>query len=171
MGRGTKRKAQPADWDVPANVHAFLEDKGVDVEALASSSLPRFVRLNPFHPIEFDELKRQLEAANNGAETGLVTTALDGVLKLLGSIKIAGTSAYRSGSIYGIDISSALAAEALGAEPGHAVLDLCCAPGAKLCTIADTTKRTGVLVGVDVSMERMNTCRNIVRQPCSSLHM
>lgn len=171
MGRGAKRKARTADWDVPPSVRAFLEGKGVDVEALASSSLPRFVRLNPYNPVEFDELKRQLEAANDGAEIGLETTALGGVLKLLGHVKIAGTPAYRSGSIYGIDISSALAAEALGAEPGHAVLDLCCAPGAKLCTIADATKRTGILVGVDVSVERMNTCRNIVWQSCPNSRM
>lgn len=42
------------------------------------------------------------------------------------------------------------------------MLDLCCAPGAKLAMIADRMELSGVLVGVDVNTERLNVCRAIV---------
>jgi 16S rRNA (cytosine967-C5)-methyltransferase len=39
------------------------------------------------------------------------------------------------------------------------VLDLCCAPGAKLSMICDRINRCGSVIGVDVSQERMNVTR------------
>jgi 16S rRNA C967 or C1407 C5-methylase (RsmB/RsmF family) len=46
------------------------------------------------------------------------------------------------------------------------VLDLCCCPGLKLCAIADTILRQemlrGVVVGVDVSEQRMAVCKRVL---------
>ena len=58
---------------------------------------------------------------------------------------------YQNGQLYGIDASSAAAVAALDPRPGENVLDLCCAPGAKFCMIADAMQRSGTLTGVDVS--------------------
>ena len=50
---------------------------------------------------------------------------------------------------------------ALDAKPGEHVLDLCCAPGAKLCAIADGMQLQGTVTGVDVSEERLAACRTL----------
>lgn len=73
---------------------------------------------------------------------------------LPGSVKIASSDAYKAGSIYGIDASSGAAVLALDPQPGEHILDLCCAPGAKLCMIADLLGREGSVTGVDVSKVR-----------------
>jgi len=42
------------------------------------------------------------------------------------------------------------------------VLDLCCAPGAKLCMIADLIGQDGVVDGVDISLHRLTSCRTML---------
>ncbi|KAL7461082.1 hypothetical protein ACHAXS_001516 [Conticribra weissflogii] len=54
------------------------------------------------------------------------------------------------------------------------VLDLCCAPGnvvfggvansLKLCTIADLVPPSSVVVGVDISKQRISLCKNIIKK-------
>lgn len=48
------------------------------------------------------------------------------------------------------------------------VLDMCCAPGAKYCFIADMLKyhrkQDYQLFGVDVSKNRLNICRNLAKK-------
>jgi len=48
------------------------------------------------------------------------------------------------------------------------VLDLCCSPGLKLCTIADmftsSFSSNATVVGVDISTHRMALCKNIVKK-------
>jgi len=53
---------------------------------------------------------------------------------------------------------------ALDPEPGDRVLDMCCAPGAKLCLIADLMGAAGALVGVDASVARLSTCASLLRK-------
>lgn len=65
----------------------------------------------------------------------------------------------RSGAIYGMDVSSGAAVCALGVRPGDHCLDLCCAPGAKLCMLAELAGASGSATGVDVSLPRLATCR------------
>ena len=79
----------------------------------------------------------------------------------LAQVKIAGTDAYKRGQVYGIDVSSGAAVAALDAQPGEHVLDLCCAPGAKLCALADGMGLSGTLTGVDVSEPRLASCRTL----------
>lgn len=86
-----------------------------------------------------------------------------------------------------MDITSAIAVHALSLERGDQVLDLCCAPGAKMCLISDhlnvletttnkddstinntiaTTcdKAWGTVTGVDISRTRMATARALLRK-------
>lgn len=65
------------------------------------------------------------------------------------------------GSVYGIDASSGAVVKALEPQPGDNILDLCCAPGAKLCMISDVMGRTGTVTGVDVNLKRLGSCRYI----------
>lgn len=104
--------------------------------------------------------------------------------------RVAGTEMYTSGKLYGIDISSAAAVVALGVSSGNHILDLCCAPGAKLAMISDTLamqeyveheeseqevdekaqepSQSGVLVGsvsgVDISSSRLSACRTVCQK-------
>lgn len=61
------------------------------------------------------------------------------------------------GYIVGMDVASGVAVESLQLKSGERVLDLCCAPGAKLCMIADAIGPDGIVLGV-VSY-RLRTCR------------
>ncbi len=45
--------------------------------------------------------------------------------------------------------------------PGDHILDLCCAPGAKLCMISDRIQRTGSITGVDIAEQRLSVCRTL----------
>lgn len=66
-------------------------------------------------------------------------TALPGVYSLPGILPIKYTDAYNQKKIYGIDLSSIIAAASLGVSHGDQVLDMCCAPGAKLALLSDLT--------------------------------
>lgn len=111
--------------------------------------------------------------------------------RLAADASISGLPAYRSGLIYGIDLSSAAAVAALEVEPHHHVLDLCSAPGAKLACIfdrmwslysnqnpsrnaGDTTASgnlapfSGTVTGVDVSAHRLQACKSLCQKYCLS---
>ena len=44
------------------------------------------------------------------------------------------------------------------------VLDMCCAPGLKLCMMADLSPPSSILMGVDVSSQRIALCKNIIKK-------
>lgn len=71
---------------------------------------------------------------------------------------------YRNGELYGIDISSGYAVTLLNIQPGDHVLDLCCAPGAKLTMIADLLGMQGSVTGVDFSRQRIGACKQLVHK-------
>lgn len=74
------------------------------------------------------------------------------------------TRAYQEGHLYGVDAASVFAVRCLDPRPGDRVLDLCCAPGAKLCALADAVLPDGEAVGVDVAPHRLAACRNVLRK-------
>ncbi len=61
---------------------------------------------------------------------------------------------FAAGAYYVQEPSAMCAAEALGAEPGERVLDLCAAPGGKACRIAGRIGRTGLLVANEIQRGR-----------------
>ncbi|KAI9019031.1 S-adenosyl-L-methionine-dependent methyltransferase [Hyaloraphidium curvatum] len=74
---------------------------------------------------------------------------------------------YKRGWAVGMDAASGLCVRALDIAADDRVLDLCCAPGIKLCAIADELEvRAGVgsVTGVDVSEKRLVVCRSQVRK-------
>ncbi|KAL9182759.1 hypothetical protein ACHAXT_004038 [Thalassiosira profunda] len=159
----------------------------------APSPRMRFVRLNP----RFDReetlklLKSELQTDSNDKtayplpvpwlnykEHGVEFFALPEDFGLNRS------SSFRSGRVYGMDVTSGAAVAALlfdlydvvrpdslDAETGRIahdaqtpirVLDLCCAPGLKLCMMADLAPPASIVTGVDISSHRISLCKNIV---------
>ncbi|KEH20375.1 NOL1/NOP2/sun family RNA methylase, putative [Medicago truncatula] len=53
---------------------------------------------------------------------------------------------------------------ALGIEPGDHVLDLCAAPGAKLCMMLDLLGDSGSVTGVDAARHRLAACRTMLQK-------
>lgn len=75
---------------------------------------------------------------------------------------------YKSGHLYGIDLSSAAVVQALEINNNdHKILEVCCAPGAKLCYIADLMSSFGddrKLFGLDINENRLNIARSLVKK-------
>ncbi|RLN89261.1 hypothetical protein BBJ28_00017779 [Nothophytophthora sp. Chile5] len=116
------------------------------------------------------DLAREAAKQETGAETNskaLLPTAvswLRGFYSLPVEAPLARVGLYRDGQIYGIDISSGYAVTLLDIQPGEHVLDLCCAPGAKLTMIADLLHLQGSVTGVDFSRTRLGACRQLVHK-------
>ncbi|CAO3641674.1 unnamed protein product [Cunninghamella blakesleeana] len=74
--------------------------------------------------------------------------------------------AYKNQQVFGIDLSSAIAVEALNITKNDHILDLCCAPGAKLCMISNIIGMEGIgtVTGVDIAPHRLATCRSLVKK-------
>ncbi|GJU24646.1 bacterial Fmu (Sun)/eukaryotic nucleolar NOL1/Nop2p [Tanacetum coccineum] len=64
----------------------------------------------------------------------------------------------------GIDATSRSAVLALNISPGDHVLDLCAAPGAKLCMILELLGNSGSVTGVDVARHWLAACRNLIQK-------
>lgn len=97
------------------------------------------------------------------------------LFQLPASFRLAQFAPYQCGRVYGMDAASAAAVWALGPQPGELILDLCCAPGLKLCAVADALAGVGGSVtGVDVSKGRLAVARKVavkyaVGRPCQQL--
>mmetsp|Transcript_8890 Transcript_8890/g.25613 ORF Transcript_8890/g.25613 Transcript_8890/m.25613 type:complete len:514 (+) Transcript_8890:286-1827(+) len=153
-------------YPLPAPYRTFLLDNGVDPDVYLAPEPPRYIRTNPRRFDSADpsartkleqELGHSLEpvrwldpptspSLSPGAASG--SSVWSCLYSLPNSVKIAGSQAYKSGQIYGIDAASAAAVRALECRPGDRVLDICCAPGAKLCMICDEMNLEGLVVGI-----------------------
>jgi 16S rRNA C967 or C1407 C5-methylase (RsmB/RsmF family) len=144
--------------EFPSAFVAFLRANNIHPDNYKVADLPRYVRVSPRAPPELtrSELERQL-----GAPIEPVDWLPGSYFRVPSHVKIAGSRAYKDGHLYGIDVSSGAAVLALDVQPGDDVLDLCCAPGAKLCALADAMELFGTLTGVDVSEERLAACRTL----------
>ncbi|KAF3685194.1 Oligopeptide transporter 7 isoform 1 [Capsicum annuum] len=79
-------------------------------------------------------------------------------------VRIASSKAYQEGKIYGIDAASGAAVSALDISVGDHVLDLCAAPGAKLCMMLDILGSSGSVTGVDIAKHRLAACRTMLQK-------
>ena len=112
----------------------FLKANDIDPTVYTDYvDLPRYVRLRSDTNVDavLSEVEREL-----GSPLQPVPW-LPGFYSLPGSVTLSSCSAYRRGEMFGIDAASGAAVVALQIRPSDHVLDLCAAPGAKLCMIAD----------------------------------
>uniref|UniRef100_A0ACD5ZVW3 Uncharacterized protein n=1 Tax=Avena sativa TaxID=4498 RepID=A0ACD5ZVW3_AVESA len=150
----------PASLPLPATFLEFLGENGLDPTLYSmADTIPRYIRLKPgtgsrmVTEIE-SELKCDLRKVS----------WLPDFYAIPPEIQIAGSKAYQQGKIYGIDAASGAAILALDVQQGDHVLDLCAAPGAKLCMLADMLGSTGSLTGVDVAKHRLAACCTMLQK-------
>ncbi|PKA60562.1 tRNA (cytosine34-C5)-methyltransferase [Apostasia shenzhenica] len=137
----------------------FLRENDLDMSIYAAvDATPRYIRLKPgceSQLMEFEaDLNCKLEKVN----------WLPGFFSIPPHTQIASTKAYQLGKIYGIDAASGAAVMALNVTLGDHVLDLCAAPGAKLCMLADLLGNSGSITGVDIARHRLAACRNMLQK-------
>ncbi|KAI7886236.1 S-adenosyl-L-methionine-dependent methyltransferase [Lichtheimia hyalospora FSU 10163] len=145
---------------LPASFQQFLVDNAIDPGIYTVSDLPRYVRLNTNANTlpSLDDLKEQLGTSN-------VWQVKDGIFGFLhAKHRLVDIAAYKNRSLFGIDLSSAMAVEALDLQANDQVLDMCCAPGAKLCMIANRIEASGSATGVDCAAHRLATCRSLLKK-------
>ncbi|KAF3948428.1 hypothetical protein CMV_025573 [Castanea mollissima] len=137
----------------------FLKVNGLDPSIYtASDSTPRYIRLKPGCEAYLEEVEAEMKCKIEKVDW------LPGFYSLPPDIQIASSKAYQEGKIYGIDAASGAAVLALDISAGDHVLDLCAAPGAKLCMISDLLDDSGSVTGVDVASHRLAACRTMLQK-------
>ncbi|KAJ8443605.1 hypothetical protein Cgig2_019587 [Carnegiea gigantea] len=137
----------------------FLKENGLNPSIYTTAdSIPRYIRLKPGCESQIEEIEDEIRCKLNEV------TWLPNFYSLPPHVQIANSKAYRGGKVYGIDAASGAAVSALNISPGDHVLDLCAAPGAKLCMILDLLRDSGSVTGVDVARHRLAACRTMVQK-------
>ncbi|XP_031257593.1 uncharacterized protein LOC116115600 isoform X2 [Pistacia vera] len=137
----------------------FLRENGLDpLIYTAADSIPRYIRLKEGSEADLEEIEAEVECKLEKV------VWLDGFYGLPPYIKITKSRAYREGKLYGMDAASGAAVSAMNLSVGDHVLDLCAAPGAKLCMILDILGNSGSVTGVDVARHRLAACRTLVQK-------
>ncbi|XP_054810786.1 rRNA (cytosine-C(5))-methyltransferase NOP2C isoform X2 [Prosopis cineraria] len=137
----------------------FLEANGLDPSIYMSiDSPPRYIRLKPNCEAYLEEVEADINCKLQRVDW------LPRFYSVPSNIQIASSKAYQEGKIYGIDASSGAAVMALNVSAGDHVLDLCAAPGAKLCMISDLLGDAGSVTGVDVARHRLAACRTMLQK-------
>lgn len=173
---------QAAKVEINHALKQFMDDNDIDEDNFKGHTT-RHIRINPRRPIALALIAAQLGHAPTPVSW------LPDIYALPAAVPLASSAVYKSGNIYGIDVASAAAVTFLGPQRGDRILDLCCAPGAKLSLIADIvcpptschdssasafaattaasetgTGGAGFVVGVDVSESRLSATRSLLRK-------
>ncbi|XP_026393111.1 uncharacterized protein LOC113288321 isoform X1 [Papaver somniferum] len=146
----------------------FLNENGLDSSIYSSTTTnttPRYIRVKPSEgEAHIPELEAEINCKLDKVDW------LPNFYSIPPHIQIASTNSYRQGNVYGMDAASGAAVLALNVVPGDHVLDLCAAPGAKLCMLADLLGSSGSLTGVDIAKHRLAACRTMLQKYSLSDH-
>ncbi|KZV46395.1 receptor-like protein kinase 4 isoform 1 [Dorcoceras hygrometricum] len=144
---------------LPAAFVEFLHQNGLDPSIyIASQSIPRYIRLKPGCGTRVTEIEEEVKCKIRELSW------LPNFYFLPPDVHIASTKGYQEGKIYGIDAASGASVIALNVSPGDHILDLCAAPGAKLCMILDLIGCSGSVTGVDVARHRLAASRTMLQK-------
>ena len=140
---------------LPPELAAWYRAQGITVNRFEDlAPRYRYVRVPRKHAGDADAIRRAL-----GAET---VDWLPGFLRLPAAQRLKGTGPYETNRVFAMDAASGFAALSLGCCAGDRVLDLCCAPGAKLLCLAEAIGETGAVDGVDASEKRLAVARRLL---------
>ncbi len=125
------------------------------------ANLPIYIRINTLRNEE-EELLNRLNREN------LILQHVDGLkytYKLVGKeVPLLRTSSFREGLFFIQDKASCLAAEVANPQAGMAVLDVCCAPGAKTTHLAQQMENQGEILSVDYSQRRIDVWKKAIQR-------
>ncbi len=163
--------ATPAEYlsvvhGVPADLLArWLEAYGLErtkAIAHASASVPgvslRVQRARTEVALLQASLREEGIATRAGAEAGFL------FLQHVEAGSPFTTRAHREGLFTAQDPTAAAAAQALDAQPGETILDLCAAPGGKTAVIAEALLGRGKVFAYDIDGERLQRVREITQR-------
>lgn len=148
------------DCELPTWFNRFLVENGIQKESYCiAADLPRYIRLKD--SMALDEVTRDL-----GSYSLSRVHWLPDFYSIDHDSKIVNCGSFKRGLFYGIDVSSGVAVTALEITKDDQILDLCCAPGAKLCYMADLLGNdgNGTITGVDVSKNRLSIVRSQLKK-------
>ncbi|XP_060189299.1 uncharacterized protein LOC132618253 [Lycium barbarum] len=137
----------------------FLNQHGLDPSIYtATDTTPRYIRLKPGYEDCLEEIETDIRCKLEKV------CWLPNFYYLPPDVRIASSKAYQEGKMYGIDAASGAAVTALDISVGDRVLDLCAAPGAKLCMMLDILGSSGSVTGVDIAKHRLAACRTMIQK-------
>lgn len=156
---GMQSRNAPPSLPLPVEFLDFLKENGLDPSIYAmANSIPRYIRIKPGCESQLMEIEAELRCKLEKV------VWLPGFFAIPPHVQIASTEAYRLGKIYGMDAASGAAVIALDVSSGDHILDLCAAPGAKLCMLSDILGSSGSLTGVDIAKHRLAACRTMLQK-------
>ncbi len=141
-------------FSCPENIiSGFVEDYGLETaKELLSEALqkpPITLRVNSTKTTT-EQLIESLKDEGYTAECD----TLDNSIKILGSIDVASSKAYKNGYFHIQDMASQFTVKMLDAKPGERIADLCAAPGGKTFTIAESMQNKGEVLAFDLYEKR-----------------
>ncbi|KAJ2228421.1 hypothetical protein H4R99_006190 [Coemansia sp. RSA 1722] len=155
----------------PPDFLDFLKTNHIDPRIYdMHHKLPRYVRILNHTHLSPSQTRHLIDHIQTEANCPVTPVAgIPGFLAIADhSLRLSQLAANKQKQIVGIDVSSGIAVLALSVEPGDNVLDLCCAPGAKLLYLAELvaskegSNKKGSVTGVDIAPHRAATCRGII---------
>uniref|UniRef100_A0A164W0Y7 SAM-dependent MTase RsmB/NOP-type domain-containing protein n=1 Tax=Daucus carota subsp. sativus TaxID=79200 RepID=A0A164W0Y7_DAUCS len=150
---------ESSNVELPQAFIDFLKKNGLDPSIYtAADSTPRYIRLKPGCEAYIEDIEAEINCKLQKVEW------LPSFYSLPPHVQIANSKAYQEGKLYGIDAASGAAVTALDITPGDHILDLCAAPGAKLCMISELLGSSGTVTGVDVARHRLAACRTMLQK-------
>ncbi len=147
---------------VPPELVAFWREYNVPAELLPKAADDtRFCRVT--RKAAQDEAGVAAGLAELGAQP--VGPAVPGFYRMSAKVGLSSSLLYEQGRVMGCDLSSGAAVLlGLDVQPGHHVLDLCCAPGVKMLLMSELVGEAGSVTGVDPNEMRLGITRNVLRK-------
>jgi 16S rRNA C967 or C1407 C5-methylase (RsmB/RsmF family) len=144
----------------PERFTKYLKENKIP-EDIYEYNIPRYIRWNTLK----EELNKE-KVLKEYSDAIQLEAPYDKVFRLPNDLNVSNTSLYKSGIVYGMDISSIIAVHCLNLQPDDHFLDLCCAPGIKLSIAGDliTANGTGSITGVDISKERLSVAKSLLKR-------
>ena len=139
----------------------FLEENGIDTEEYVQNLKDyQHNGLRCFR-IRDPKVKSIIQGSPNKV---IQHPVFDDLVLLRRSVLASTLEGFKEGKITGIEASSSFVVKAMNLGPEDKVIDLCCSPGAKLLEIADRVGPKGLVVGNDLSKERLQICNNFLEK-------
>ena len=154
LSKNSEYKTAHPQWLVNRLEQAWPE-QATDILAANNLQAPMCLRVNT-RRCSRDEYLQMLADADIEATA---TQYSDCGVLLDSPQEVTALPGFTEGFISVQDESAQLAAALLEVQPGHVVLDACCAPGGKTCHILESEPKLASLTAIDLEQKRLERCK------------